>query len=132
MTAHRPPARQGSMVPRLIRRPLFRLYQLGYWARRREWRAVAALLRGGAPPRTTGEALPTRVSVALTAYNRSTLAFEAVRQVAADPRIAEIVVSDDASEASEYQRLCATLSALGPKVRIHRNDRNRGPLWNKH
>jgi glycosyltransferase involved in cell wall biosynthesis len=69
--------------------------------------------------------------VALTVYNRSTLALEAVRQVAADPRIAEIVVSDDASEPSEYRRLCALLTELGPKVRIHRNERNRGPLWNK-
>jgi glycosyltransferase involved in cell wall biosynthesis len=60
------------------------------------------------------------------------MAFEAVRRVVADPRIAEVVVSDDASEPSEYRRLCELLAELGPKVRIHRNDRNRGPLWNKH
>lgn len=117
------------MVPRTLKRPLYRTYQLGHWIQRREWRVVAALLRRGPPPRTA-EAAP--VSVALTVYNRSTLALEAVRQVAADPRIAEIVVSDDASEASEYRRLCAILTELGPKVRIQRNDRNRGPLWNKH
>ena len=132
MNAHSSPVREGSIVPRALKRPLYRMYQLGYWIRHREWRAVAALLRGGTPPGTTGGVPPRRVSVALTTYNRSTLALEAVRQVAADPRIAEIVVTDDASEPSEYRRLCATLSALGPKVRIHRNDRNRGPLWNKH
>jgi glycosyltransferase involved in cell wall biosynthesis len=73
-----------------------------------------------------------QVSVALTVYNRSTLALEAVRRVAADPRIAEIVVSDDASEPSEYRRLHAFLTELSPKVRLYRNERNRGALWNKH
>lgn len=119
------------MVPPTLKRPLYRAYQLGHWLRHREWRVVAALLRG-APPRTAQAAASARVSVALTVYNRSTLALEAVRRVVADPRVAEIVVSDDASEPSEYRRLCALLAGLGPKVRIHRNDRNRGPLWNKH
>ena len=86
----------------------------------------------GSAPATAGAAPAARVSVALTVYNRSTLALEAVRRVAADPRIGEIVVSDDASEPSEYRRLCAILAELGPKVRIYRNERNRGPLWNKH
>ena len=119
-------------MSRALKRPLYRGYQLGHWIRRREWRVAAALLRGGLPPRTAGVAPAARVSVALTVYNRSMLALDAVRQVAADPRVAEIVVSDDASEPSEYRRLCASLAALGPKVRIYRNDRNRGPLWNKH
>jgi hypothetical protein len=128
MDAHRSPVRKGSVVPRTLKGPLYRTYQLGYWIQRREWRAVAALLRGDPPPRTA----PPPVSVALTVYNRSTLAFEAVRQIAADARIAEVVVSDDASELSEYKQLCAMVMELGPKVRIHRNNRNRGPLWNKH
>lgn len=119
------------MVPSSLKRPLYRAYQLGHWLRHREWRVVAALLRGGPPPTAQG-ATSARVSVALTVYNRSTMALEAVRRVVADPRVAEIVVSDDASEPSEYRRLCALLAELGPKVRIHRNDRNRGPLWNKH
>ena len=118
-------------MPRTLKRPLYRTYQLGHWIRRREWRVVSALLRGGPPLRSAGGAPIARISVALTVYNRSTLALEAVRQVATDPRIAEIVVSDDASEPSEYRRLHAILTELGPKVRIHRNDRNRGPLWNK-
>jgi glycosyltransferase involved in cell wall biosynthesis len=120
------------MTSRPLERPLSRAYQLGHWIQRREWRVVAALARGGAPPQATGMAPEARVSVALTVYNRATLALEAVRQVAVDPRIAEIVVSDDASEPSEYRRLCAMLTELGPKVRIHRNEQNRGPLWNKH
>ena len=119
-------------MPRALKRPLYRGYQLGHWIRRREWRVVAALLRGGPPARTAGAAPAAAVSVALTVYNRSTLALESVRRVAADPRIGEIVVSDDASEPGEYRRLCALLAELGPKVRIYRNERNRGPLWNKH
>src|SRR5262249_53390880 len=38
----------------------------------------------------------------------------------------------DASEPFEYQRLCALFKELGSKARVYRNDRNRGPLWNKH
>jgi glycosyltransferase involved in cell wall biosynthesis len=120
------------MVAGRLEHPLYRTYQLRYWIRRREWRVVADLLRGAPPPRAAGVAPAPRISVALTAYHRSTLALEAVRSVAADPRIAEIVVSDDASEPSEYRRLHEILTELSPKVRVHRNDRNRGPLWNKH
>ncbi len=120
------------MTPRPLKRPLYRMYQLGYWIRRGEWRVVAALVRGGRLSRPAGAVSAAQVSIALTVYNRATLVGEAVRQVAADPRVAEIVVSDDASEPSEYRRLCTILTELGPKVRIHRNDRNRGPLWNKH
>jgi glycosyltransferase involved in cell wall biosynthesis len=120
------------MVSRALKRPLYRAYQLGYWLRRREWRVVATLLRGGPPPRASGAAPAPQISIALTVYNRAAFALEAVRQVAADPRVAEIVVSDDASEPSDYQRLYATLTELSPKVRMHRNERNRGPLWNKH
>ena len=119
-------------MPRTLKRPLYRGYQLGHWIRHREWRVVAALLRGGPPARTAGAAPAAAVSLALTVYNRSTLALESVRRVAADPRIGEIVVSDDTSEPGEYRRLCALLAELGPKVRIYRNERNRGPLWNKH
>jgi glycosyltransferase involved in cell wall biosynthesis len=117
---------------RVVPRPLYRAYQVGHWLRRREWRVAATLLRGGPPPRAAGAAPQARVSVALTVYNRTTLALEAVCQVAADPRIAEIVVCDDASDPPAYERLRALLTALGPKVRLYRNDRNRGPLWNKH
>jgi glycosyltransferase involved in cell wall biosynthesis len=120
------------MVLRTLKRPLYRAHQLSHWIRRGEWRIAATLLPGGPPPRAAGVAPEASVSVALTVHNRSTLALAAVHQVAADPRIAEIVVSDDASEPTEYRRLHELLTALGPKVRIHRNDRNRGPLWNKH
>jgi glycosyltransferase involved in cell wall biosynthesis len=120
------------MLPRPLKRPLFRMYQLGHWIRRREWRVAGALLRGGRPSPAPDAAPSAQVSVALTVYNRSSLALEAVRQVAADSRVAEIVVSDDASDPAMYRELCASLAPLGPKVRIHRNDRNRGPLWNKH
>jgi hypothetical protein len=121
-----------GMDARALRRRLFPAYQLGYWIRRREWGVVAALSRGGQPPRLAGETAAARVSVALTVYERSTLALEAVRRVAADPRVAEIVVSDDASAPAEYERLRGCLTELGPKVRVHRNDRNRGAFWNKH
>jgi len=120
------------MVPRRLKARLYRAYQLGHWIRRREWGVVAALLGGGRPPRAAGASLDARVSIALTVYNRSTLALEAVRRVGADPRIAEIVVSDDASEPSEYERLRAVFTELSPKARIYCNDRNRGDLWNKH
>lgn len=116
-----------------LKRVLYRTYQLAHWLRRREWRVAAALLRGGPPPPGAEGAAPAPpVSIALTTYNRSTLAVEAVRQVVADSRIAEIVVSDDGSAPAEYERLRAGLSALGDKVRLSRNERNRGPLWNKH
>jgi hypothetical protein len=92
--------------------PFYRTYQVGHWIRRREWQTVAALLRGGSPPRAAPGAPEARVSVALTVYNRATLALEAVGRVAADPCIAEIVVSDDVLEPSEYRPLCALLSEL--------------------
>src|SRR5262245_36805332 len=112
MAAPLAPDQQGLRLPRALKRALYRLYQLRHWGSRREWHVVAALLGGGQPPRAARTAPAARVSVALTTYNRSTMALEAVRQVVADPRVAEIVVSDDASEPSEYRQLWASFTAL--------------------
>ena len=127
-----PPARKGSMVPRRSSARCSACTSSATGPAGASGGSSRPCSAGGRRPGRRGRRRRARVSVALTVYNRSTLALEAVRQVAADPRIAEIVVSDDASEPSEYRRLCAIVGGTGPKVRIHRNDRNRGPLWNKH
>jgi len=70
------------------------------------------------------------ISVALTHYNRPHMLLEAVRQVIGDPRVAEIVVSDDASEIAAYETLVQICSPH-PKVKLFRNERNLDCYANK-
>lgn len=71
-----------------------------------------------------------QIAIALTHYNRPELLYEAIRSVHDDPRVKEIVISDDASEKGLYERLelcCANWS----KVVIYRNPANLDCYRNK-
>jgi glycosyltransferase involved in cell wall biosynthesis len=63
------------------------------------------------------------VTLALTHFNRFAFLLEAVAQVINDPRIDEIVISDDASTDGSYRLLTEHFLPF-PKVKLFRNERN--------
>lgn len=71
-----------------------------------------------------------RVSIALTHHNRFDMLREAVAAVEADPRVEEVVISDDASDDGSWERIVAEYYAL-PKYRLFRNARNLDCYANK-
>jgi glycosyltransferase involved in cell wall biosynthesis len=66
----------------------------------------------------------------LTHWNRFNLLLEAISLVEDDPRIGEIIISDDASTDGSYQQLLVTF-ADSEKVRIHRNEQRLDCYLNK-
>lgn len=71
------------------------------------------------------------ISVCLTNYNREQLLYESIEQVLDDPRVMEIVISDDASEYGLYCRVVDHYKKY-PKVKIYRNEKNLDCYLNKH
>jgi len=71
------------------------------------------------------------ITVAITNFNREQLLYESIEQVIDDPRISEIVISDDASEYGLYTRVVNHYKAY-PKVKIYRNEKNLDCYLNKH
>lgn len=63
------------------------------------------------------------VSLAIPTYNRFDFLTECISYVIDDPRIGEIVVSDDASTDGSYEKL-QTLFKSHPKVKLFRNGSN--------
>lgn len=74
---------------------------------------------------------PRRISLAIPFYNRSSLVMSAILPVIRDPRLAEIVIQDDASSPEEYGRLLEITKAFADKIRVNRNPANLGILGNK-
>lgn len=70
------------------------------------------------------------VSLAITHFNRYELLLECVSKVIDDPRIGEIVISDDASTDGSYDRLMHHFLD-NPKVRLFRNTQNLDCYANK-
>lgn len=74
---------------------------------------------------------PRRVAVAIPTRNRADRLLDLIPRLLRDPRIGEVVVRDDASDAADYARLQAGLAPLEPRVRLARNERNLGAFANK-
>src|SRR3990167_2227491 len=73
-----------------------------------------------------------QITLALTHYNRLPLLLECFAQVLDDPRIQEIVISDDASTDGSYEKLMEMFPFNVPgKVRVLRNLRNEDCYRNK-
>jgi len=73
---------------------------------------------------------PSSISLAITHFNRYAFLLECIAQVKDDPRIAEIVISDDASTDGSYEKLVESFRDL-PKVRLFRNEKNLDCYFNK-
>lgn len=73
------------------------------------------------------------ISLALTTYNRSKLTIEAFTSVLNNDYINEVVIVDDCSEEQYYKDLVNLINKLNnDKIKVFRNDKNMGPLLNKH
>lgn len=71
-----------------------------------------------------------KISLALTHYNRFDLLLECIAHVKDDPRIDEIVISDDCSTDGSYERLGEHFST-NHKIKLWRNERNLDCYANK-
>lgn len=74
-----------------------------------------------------------KYSLCLTNYNRYEMLIESFAQVIDDPRIDDIVISDDASEVEVYNKLVDyfMVHKYGYKITMSRNEENVGMLRNK-
>lgn len=70
------------------------------------------------------------LSLAITHYNRADLLLESISLIHDDPRIAEIVISDDCSHDGSYERLQKEFRH-NAKVCLHQNEQNRDVYANK-
>jgi glycosyltransferase involved in cell wall biosynthesis len=64
-----------------------------------------------------------QLTIAIPNYNRTDLLLESFMQVYDDPRVKEIVISDDHSDIAMYNQL-VELFEMMPKVRMKRNEKN--------
>lgn len=71
-----------------------------------------------------------QISLAITTFNRFEMVMESFAKVVEDPRIKEIVISDDCSTDGSYEKL-QTVAASCPKIVLHRNPRNLDCYFNK-
>lgn len=71
------------------------------------------------------------LSLCLTNYNRYELLLESFAQVMDDQRIAEIVISDDCSDTTVFEKL-SLYCADKPKIKLFRNEKNAGMSVNKY
>ena len=70
------------------------------------------------------------ISIAIPTYNRYQMTIEAFAQVLDDPRVSEIVISDDYSTDNSTLKLINYFRD-NAKVRLFRNDANQDCYWNK-
>jgi glycosyltransferase involved in cell wall biosynthesis len=70
------------------------------------------------------------ISIAIPTYNRYELTLESFADVIDDPRIEEIILSDDASDLDLFYTLKAAVSTM-PKVKLYRNITNQDCNRNK-
>lgn len=74
---------------------------------------------------------PSPVSLAVPTHNRFDLVLECIDFVWDDPRIGEIVLSDDCSNDGSFEKLIKHFGPDHPKVRIYRNKSNVDCYYNK-
>lgn len=70
------------------------------------------------------------LGIALTHFNRYDFLRDSIRMVLADPRVAEVVISDDASDDGSYEQLQEYYKGV-PKVRLFQNEMNIDSYENK-
>ncbi len=73
---------------------------------------------------------PLQIGLAITHYNRFPLLRNCFVQVLEDPRIVEVVISDDASNDGSWSWICEQYGHH-PKIRLHRNVKNLDCHFNK-
>lgn len=66
----------------------------------------------------------TKITLALTHFNRFGFLIESFARVLDDPRISEIVIVDDASTDGSWEHLQESFSKHDPKVKLFRNAKN--------
>lgn len=71
------------------------------------------------------------LTLAITTYNRYEMLLESFAKVIGDPRIDEVLIMDDHSE-DKYWNKIKDLSKFNPKIKVARQDKNRGMSENKH
>lgn len=71
-----------------------------------------------------------QISIAIPFYNRSSYIEQLLNNIVRDERISEIIINDDHSRYSEYQKLLSCTKAFD-KVKVYRNVANCGPFKNK-
>jgi len=71
------------------------------------------------------------ISLCLTNFNREQLLYESIEQVIDDPRVTEVIISDDCSEYGLYTRVVDHYKTYD-KVKIYRNDKNVDCYLNKY
>lgn len=71
-----------------------------------------------------------KFSLAITHYNRYDMLLRSFEQVVDDPRISEVIISDDTSTDNSWDRLRETFGN-NPKIYLHRNQTNIGMSLNK-
>lgn len=71
-----------------------------------------------------------KLSLAITTYQRDSLTLKSFANVLHDPRIGEIVIVDDCSDARIFDNLCTVVKGI-EKVRISTNEINLGMMANK-
>jgi glycosyltransferase involved in cell wall biosynthesis len=71
------------------------------------------------------------ISVAIPTYNRVELLFESFAKVLDDPRVSEIVIVDDASDAHIWQEINELWMFAHPKIKLFRNEKNLDCYRNK-
>lgn len=63
------------------------------------------------------------ITIALTNFNREQLLYESIDKVIDDPRISEVIISDDCSDYALYRRVVSYFDKW-PKVKVSRTDTN--------
>jgi hypothetical protein len=72
-----------------------------------------------------------KISLAITHFNRSSLVVGALCNALYDDRIDDIIIYDDASSPEEFSRMQANIANLSPKISIRRGDQNFGAYKSK-
>ena len=71
-----------------------------------------------------------QISFAITSWQRTAMVLQCFEQILLDPRIGEIIISDDFSDLEVYQWLCKATSGMD-KVKLSRNSANLDCYQNK-
>jgi hypothetical protein len=72
-----------------------------------------------------------KISLAITHFNRSSLVVGALCNALYDDRIDDIIIYDDASSPEEFSRMQANIANLSPKISIRRGEQNFGAYKSK-
>lgn len=72
------------------------------------------------------------ISICITTFNRCNRTIKSFSSVIDDPRISEIIICDDCSEDSIFNKLQSEIEKLNnEKIKLFKNDKNKGAFLNK-